>query len=154
MRTARSEKATAAQPSTRAPQVRNYCASQPGPPARPAARPRLLRRPGIGCCSPRPLVTVPGSESPGHTPADSAASARRSAGPGPATLTFSWSVARHSLGVRWASGPARVGGRCGNYHLAECSAIRSVAFLRLQRTAVATAVLYRASPRDAREDNI
>ena len=49
-------------------------------------------------------------------------------------------------------GPAR---RCGNCHLAlaECSAIRSVAFLRLQRTAVATAVLlYSASPRDAREE--
>ena len=44
---------------------------------------------------------------------------------------------------QWA-GPARVGGRCGNRHLAECSAIpsRSVKFLRLQRTAVETAVLY------------
>ena len=58
------------------------------------------------------------------------------------------------LVTAWASGPARVGGRCENYHLAECSAIRSVVFLRLQRTAVATAVLYRASPRDAREKNI
>ena len=52
----------------------------------------------------------------------------------------------------WASdseyGPTWVGGRCGNSHLAECSAIRSVAFPRLQRTAVATAVLYRSSPRD------
>ena len=57
---------------------------------------------------------------------------------GPPTLTF-------SLVGGWASGPARVGGRCGNSHLAD-------AFLRLQRTAVVTAVLYRASPRDAREN--
>ena len=40
----------------------------------------------------------------------------------------------------WASGPARAGGSCGNCHRRMfCDS--SVAFLRLQRAAVATAVL-------------
>ena len=74
-------------------------------------------------------------------PTKSAASARRS------DFQFGrWLV------TGWAFGPARVGGRCGNRHLEDCSVIRSVAFLWLQRTAVATAVLYRASPIDAGEE--
>ena len=64
---------------------------------------------------------------------------------------------RGSLGLR--PGPARV--QRGFCHLAECQCLSWHKFcdsfcglLRLQRTAVATAVLYRASPSDARERNI
>ena len=61
---------------------------------------------------------------------------------------------RHLANVTaWASGPARVGGRCGNGHLAECSAIRSVAFLRLPRTAVAR-LFYVERLRETREREI
>ena len=105
-----------------------------------AARRRLLRRP-LGTalpgrwCQGRPANRLGGSGPP--------------LWPAPSTLTFSL------VGGSSQSGPpARVGGHCGNCDLGECFVIRSVAFLRLQRKAVATAVLYRASPRDAQEKYI
>ena len=114
-----------------------------------------------------PVMTVaePGPCTRAQPPADSAmiilrlGSAGESAYPGAAidfllNLKLTRLSKRHSLGS--SPGPALVGGRYGNTssHLAECSVIqvRSVTFLSLQRTAVATAVLYRESPRDTREN--
>ena len=71
--------------------------------------------------------------------ANSAAPARRSGRAPPANLTFRL-VGGPSQPAAWASGPGRAGGSCGNGHRRMfCDSY--VTFLRLQRTAVATAVL-------------
>ena len=84
-----------------------------------------------GCRGECTRGTGPAGEKSGGTRRRSRRRGTAGAGPGPGS---------EALDVTATPGPARVGGRCGNCHFAEFFAIRSVAFLRLQRTAIATAV--------------